>query len=366
MKTQSRQARLAPKLAVGVIGGALLLAACSPSSPGGATAAPGTGTGSGGSGAYEWIPGPLEEFTMRIWGGVQNETQAEAQARMDAEHRQREEMIVACMAEQGFQYNPDFENSGTIIFHDEQDGPAWGSREFAETYGFGIANDPWRMSEDDLAAPSDPIEWVDPNADLMAAMSDAERQAWQDALWGPPREWVDGESWDPMQAGCSGQAWGDNNNEQFQAISDELNNFWMTVESDSRWATINGEWASCMATNGYSGQVSPSETNNAMFAEWSQVQGWDAQNEIFNNWDWTANPDGPPLEALPQPDPQDVAAFTEREIAMAVVSYDCQQEVNMNQRQNQLQNELQQQFVDQHRAELEAWATHEEARRASR
>jgi len=369
----SHKRRLAIALA---LGGALMLAACSPNTlnaPNNDNNSSALGTNgnapTGAGEAHQWIPGALEEYTLRIWGGGQNETQAEVQARLDREHREREEMIVACMAEQGFQYFPDLNNSGTVIFMDDQDGPAWGSQEFAEIYGFGIANDPWRNVENENAAPPEPVEWVDPNADLRATMSEAEEQAWQEALWGPPIEWVDGQDWDAMQAGCANQVqayfWG-NDNDQFRGISEEVNNFWMTVESDPRWSQLNQAWATCFANSGYPGHASPSEASNSMQAEWSQVQAWDLQGEIFGNWDWDAYPDGPAPQDLPQPDPQEVAAFTEREIAMAVASYNCQQEVNFNQMQNQIQNDLQAQFVEQHRDELEAWAAYEEARRANR
>jgi len=51
-----------------------------------------------------------------------------------------------------------------------------------------------------------------------------------------------------------------------------------------------------------------------------------------------------------------VADFSAREIALAVADFDCQQSVQLARRQNDVQNELQQQFVNQHHAELEAWA----------
>lgn len=328
----------------------LLLAACSSAESAAASA--------------DWVPGPLDEFQARIFGWStdpnQQETQQEAQARMDADGRRIEELVAACMAEYGFTYIPRDDAGGTVIFGDELDVP-WGTREFAETYGFGVVNDPWNNREEQPV--DEPIEWFDPNQETVDAMSDAERDAWNEALWGPPQE--DGE-WDPMQAGCQGRAQHEVHNpgaadEQFAALQAEMDTLWERMQTDPRITAVNAEWASCMADAGHPGLPGAHELNNLLWEEWRVVQRWDQHDEIFMSWDWEANPDGP--TEMPEPDPAEVAAFAEREIALAVADFDCRQSVDFETVFQDVNHDLQQQFVDRHRAELEAWAEHAEARR---
>jgi len=350
-----------------MIAGTMLLAACS-ATGGGATSPDGeTGTGSTGTAASEWTPGPLDEFQSRIFGWNmdpnQQETQAEAQARIDREGREQEEMIAACMSEQGFTYIVRDSNFGTIWIADPNDGPQWGTREFAEQFGFGMANSPWSQPMD--VEPAEPEVWVDPNQDILDAMSEAEREAWNEALWGAPQE---GE-WDPMLAGCAGQAqaarWPETQvDDQFVSLQAEMDMVWQQIQSDPRILNLNNSWASCMANAGYPGFTDENAMFNSLNDEFGVVQGWEINNEIWGNWDWDAYPDGPDASQIFTPDPADLAAFGEREIAIAVANHDCREQVSWDSVQLEVNHDLQQRFVDQHRAELEAWAQHEEASRA--
>lgn len=328
----------------------LLLAACSPAD--------------GAAASDDWVPGPLDEFQSRIWGfaldPTQQETQQEAQARMDAESRRVEELTAACMAEYGFTYIPRDDAGGSVFFGDELE-TQWGTREFAETYGFGIANDPWAALHSQPV--DEPVEWFDPNQETVDAMSDAERDAWQEALWGPPQE--DGE-WDPMQAGCSGRAQAEvfnfgTDDHEFSALQDEMNTMWERMQADPRITTVNADWAACMADAGHPGLTGSHELSSSLWDEWRAVQMWDVHEEIVENWDWDAEPMGP--TDMPEADPAEIAAFGEREIALAVADFDCRRAVDFDAVQQDVNHDHQQRFVDQHRDELEAWAAHAEARR---
>ncbi|MCL1799802.1 MAG: hypothetical protein FWG25_00340 [Promicromonosporaceae bacterium] len=315
----------------------------------------------------EWVPGPLDEFNARIWGWDinQNETQQEAQARMDQESREMEEAIAACMAELGFAYNPRDDAGGTIIIWDDStDGPQWGTLAFAEEFGYGISTDPWgRFDEADREF----IEWVDPNQDILDAMSDSEREAWQEALWGPPMvpnedgTWPE---WDPMNAGCQGQAQGDRwmrqTPDEFLSLEEEMNNIWASFDNDPRITTLNSSWVTCMSNAGFAGYTSPNDANNELWNEWSELQGWSGMDDVWLNWDWDLHPEGP---TFPEPDPAAVEAFTAREIEIAVADWTCRDNLRFNAVTQEVNHDIQQQFVDRHRAELEAWAQFEEARR---
>ncbi len=346
-----------------LIAGAMLLAACS-------------SDGGGSGAASDWVPGPLDEFSMRIWGWsndpAEQRTQAEEQARMDAEHREMEQIVAACMAEHGFDYIPNEQGGGTIWMADDLD-IEWGSREFAETYGFGMVNDPWREHWEAREAEEEPREWFDPNQEQVDAMSEAEQAAWFEALWGPPQEpdedgnWPD---WDPANAGCHGyaqsQVWDmgrSDLDDEFGWLNDEMNTMWTQIEADPRITALNAAWASCMADAGFPGFTSAANLSSELWEEWDRIQGHEERNELFNNWDWEAFPDGPDESVIPEPDPAEVAAFGEREIAVAVADWDCRDGSDHDAVWQTVNHDHQQQFVDRHGADLEAWAVREETRR---
>ena len=327
------------------------------------------GTSDAAAAADGWVPGPLDEFSARIFGwsldASEQRSQQEEQARLDAEHREMEAFIAACMAEYGFDYIPNEQGGSRIFFHDDEDGPQWGTRHFAETYGFAISTDPWGWNDRDADFGHE--EWFDPNQEQLEAMSEAEQAAWWEALWGPPQEpdedgnWPE---WDPMQAGCAGRAQADRwqdpvQDDEFGWLADEMNRVWEAADADPRMTRLQSDWASCMADAGHGEFPDQNTMHNALWEEWQVVQGQDPS--IWEGWDWEAFPDGP---TFPEPDPAEVEAFTAREIAVAVADFDCRDELNFDAVQVEVHHDHQQQFVDRHGDALEQWASREEARRA--
>ncbi len=333
---------------------ALLLAGCS-----GGGGNDGKG---GGSSAFEWEPGPLDEYQSRIYGyslDADEQSQEEMQAESDKQNRRVEELVAACMQEQGFDYQPNVGNSGTVFTGDDLD-VEWGTREFAEKYGYGISTDPWGSQDVPV---EEGEEYVDPNQEYVESMSESEAEAYNEALWGPPQDYVEGEEpqeYDWTQGGCYGSAQhevyeGGVELDEFSAIEDEIGKFYETVQSDPRMADLHAKWGSCMADAGYDGMTNAYESQQPLYDEWNELQGWDdpEYQEQMESWDWEANPDGPPA---PTPDEAAVKAFTEKEIAMAVADFDCQDKTNFQEESMKIDHDLQQQFVDEHADELEAWA----------
>lgn len=316
----------------------------------------------------QWTPGPLEEFIARIYGlPVQppDETTAETQARMDQEGREREELVAACMAERGFDYFI-AEHPGGIISAGAPL-PDWmpepNSREWAQQFGFGMSTDPFAGQE-----PANAFETqADPNGDQLAAMSDAERAAWFEALWGAmPLE----SDWDAATGATlspSGGCW-DFAQEtlfpappsQFDSLLNEISLVFDQIFSDSRFIALHNDWSRCMATNGHSGYAQLDDLWQRINAEWSEVQRWDDANAIRDNWNWDDYPDGPEPADLPQPDTSAVASFRDWEISLAVADWDCRAETQFSQREQDIHHALQEEFVIQHRAELEAMALYME------
>ena len=300
---------------------AVLLAGCTSA---GAQAAPGE---------PEWTFGALDEFMMRI-GGVDLEAGADLeQSRHLAATRLREELVAACMTEQGFTYVPAVPPAPAGPARTEADGvPDQGTLAFAEQFGFGIADTSW-MSAAGAAMPA----WTNPNDEHVERMSEAERAAWEYALYGIG---ADGHGEDWALGGCLGEAL-----EQtlqpptaFAGLQEEAGRHWERVWSDPRVAEVDAAWASCMIDHGHPGWQSPVDLHSGLSDEFSEryaSAGAEAR-----------------------------AGFAEREIALAVASETCRAQVSHGETVYSINHDLQRQFVDRHEAELEAWAQYEESRRA--
>jgi hypothetical protein len=309
----------------------------------------------------EYTPGPLDEYMARIYGyslDADDQAMQDAQAEADQQNREVEELVAACMSEQGFDYTPNDLNGGTSYSSDDLD-VEWGSMEFAEKYGYGISTDPWGTADQEMP------EYVDPNADYMASMSESELEAYSAALWGEPA--VDDGSGEPVEydwttAGCYGAAQhevyelGTETPEEFTALEEEINSRWEQVSADPEVAKIDADWAACMADAGIEGMTTMNEAQQALYDEWNGIQGWDDPDyqALMEGWDYEAKPEGPPA---PEVDKAASAAFTKKEIAQAVADRGCQDETDYQARQIEIDHKSQQAFVDQHKDELEAWAT---------
>ena len=343
-----------------------LTAGCS-SEADGADASGGQGAASGGQepGAQavdgptlpEWTLGPLDEIMNEIhgWDATDAMSAEDHMAQFDYDNQRREEFIAACMAELGFDYIPNTNNVSIMISDGSQLSVPLNSRQFAETYGFGISTDPW--GHDSISR--DYGEWEDPNAALTEAMSEAELNAYIEALWGAatePDEDGNWPEWDPANAGCSGAAFleypgtitiGAVDIDQFAALQDEVWGLWEVAENDPRVVSARAQLDSCLAPFGIDRHIS-----EAMWSQWSEMN-W-GSDELWQNWDFDAYPEGPVFD----PDPADIADFTEREIANAVAFFDCSLETNVDQILMDVNYEIQQDFVNLHQAELDAWLEH--------
>lgn len=285
--------------------------------------------------------GPLEELFNSIYGNWSDESAS-------AEMTQVEEIIATCMTELGFEYTPvDYSEVG-------EDAPdaEYGTREFAERYGYGATTAPWGTDEPEQ-------EWVDPNAEYTATLSSAQQEAYWTALYGAtaapeaPQEdleynWEDG--------GCQGQAqqevYSDQNafeDERFLALQEELEQMWLTAGEDPRLAELERRWASCMADAGYPDLAAVADAANSIHAAvnavWEQV--------------WAGLPPEPTevdYDAAERTAQEQIAAITEREIATAVADVTCRERVDYDNVQRQISAEHQQQFYDSHKEELDSWA----------
>ena len=347
-----RKARSALALAL-ALGALTLTSACSNQiEPNSATA-----TATDAEAVLADTQGALTEFTTRIWGAT--DTQQGAQDLSDQFHRFYEEYIAACMAEQGFTYIP---NTGRTTRVTITEGPVRGSREFAELYGFGLTANDGRGEVGGGAMSSYSDMTYDPNEAVRAAMSEYELAAYLEALIGVLAQTLpDGTEFNIADTGCSGAAtlaW-ESPSPEFVALAAEVELFLASIYVHPMKMALNAEWASCMASQGFPGLANPEQLFNDLNAEWWIVQDMDARAELSVDWDWAALPEGPP-----GPDAATIAAFREREFALALADVSCREEINFDPRSTVIDLELQEQFVAANVDELEAWASWAESRRA--
>lgn len=129
------------------------------------------------------------------WDGDQEDMEAEYQA----SERERQDLIVSCMAAQGFEYiatdpaqwvQPDLGEIGE---------PEWGTREWTERYGFGVSTQMFNQSVvgPDLIGQNDAYsaqqqDWSDPNEAYVESLGEQAAVYYQ-ALYGDDNgyEWND-------------------------------------------------------------------------------------------------------------------------------------------------------------------------------
>ncbi|MBF0687071.1 MAG: hypothetical protein IR158_04790 [Cellulomonas sp.] len=284
-----RRSPALPLLAATVV--ALVLAGCS---------------GDGTSSTSDEETGPMSAFFEKVGGSFDEG---------DAEKQQREhgELVAACMAEQGFEYTAP-EPMGMT---ESEDMPEWNSKEYAEQFGYGAT------TSQDMNGGE---EWVDPNADYLATMSEGEQTAFYEALYGVQPE-VDPEA-DPEEyeynweeGGCEGKAshevyeqgqiWDD---PALQDFRDEMTNSWDSLADEPVLQEAQAKWSACMTEAGFD-FASPQEAQDSIY---------DQMNVI-----WEASvPEDPEAEVDPEAFELDETAMAElkkEELAVAAADYTCKE-----------------------------------------
>lgn len=278
--------------------------------------------------------GPLSAYFDDVFGSMEDQDWAEM-------GRKSEEIVAACMVEQGFEYKPQDMSAATeTIEEDQEAADTYGTEEYAAENGYG-------MSTSFEPAADGEEEWVDPNADYVAAMSESEQQAYYQALFGDQAVSEDtGEvpAGDWTTQGCQGkaqhevyeqgQAWAD---PEFESLQEEMTALYERAASDPKMAEADAAWATCMEDAGYTGFAKPDDAVTSISDEFSTLMSG-------------------LTEETPEPDPAALAEFKEKEIATAVADARCKASTKHDDKARKVQFALEQEFVDQHEAELQAWA----------
>ena len=331
---------------------ALTLGACSSD--------PGDGGEKGGrSSTPERDPLPLDAF----WESTNGEFDEE---KANAQQMEVEELTAECMAGEGFEYTPvDYSTMGGGVTYTSDDDLEfeWGSREFAEKYGYGVTTNPWGDQVSEPMPEETQQEWTDPNQEYLESMSEAEQEAYYTALYGDQsiyEDWTE-EDWENYEwswedSGCSGWAsneiFGDQmggSGSEFDQLWADMDAMWTAAQEDPRLSEAVNKWSVCMADAGYPGLTDIYQAQEQFYEKTNGI--WD---EVYEGVDWEdPNLDYEALDAQVQ---ERLAEFTDEEIATAVAEWDCKDESGYADVEYEVQKEYQQDFLDTHKAELDAYA----------
>jgi len=271
-----------------------------------------------------------------------------------------EDLVAVCMAEQGFEYTP-VDYSGLEVDLSAGLDLVYGSEDFAQQFGYGITTDPFTSGGEEV---------TDPNAEYVAAMSDAERDAYLTALHGegwadpdPADETVEGYDW--QTAGCSGRAQHEVvatgiEDEQFLALQEEMLRMTEEADADPRLAQANTDWAACMLDAGFDGLTAVGDGEAQILAEVEAARaavGAAAAGPLDD-------PGAAAREALRRgltaPSTQAaldeaIAEITPREIAMAVADARCRASTGYDDVRRRVDTEHQLAFLAEHGDEIQGW-----------
>jgi len=292
-----------------VVIGALVLAGC---------------TGQGGSTkeeADDGAAGPLDAI-------VRAATEM-SDAAFTARIVEGEDGVARCMGDLGFEYVP-APDSYVSVAQEDLEGPHPGSREYAQEYGYGIARAPGIVTS----------SGEDPNQEIVEGLAPEALAEYEIALNGDVATW--GDEPPPLEKqGCRGQGLADvwsgepdplaaEAQAELERIETEL------VPADERVAALDARWAACMADAGHPGLISHSAAKEALAEEY--LAGGAGAGAIGEDGLTKAE-----------------RSFLEREIAQATADWRCREDLGYDAVVREVRDAFEQEFVDAHRAELDAW-----------
>jgi hypothetical protein len=274
-----------------------------------------------------------------------------------AKQRKVEDATAACMKTAGFEYvavPP--ESNPKSKFNDAFNLPA---DKFAEQYGYGISTIDWSKAGSDD---------TNPNTKIRSALSPAAQKAYDKALNGPnagpngvvavgPSDSDGPSSSAQTDLGCRGKAaeqvYGKGQDKladmkKFDSLFKDIQALAKRIEADQRVVDATTAWSDCMADAGHAGFTKAD-------APREQVQ--QKLDALTGNQPPPKNGKGKTLTGPPSFDKVDATKLAELrkfEIALAVDDQKCKAKV-YDEPYKKAQYELEQEFVNQHKAELEAY-----------
>ncbi len=361
---------------------AVMTSACGGGSSAGDSAAPNSEASAGaddGAG-FQTPPSPLMVF-FGIDGSSDDQV-----AMYREQEQQRQDWITTCMADEGFTYRYS-ESTDDISFDAPIDGePAYGTREWIERYGLGVSTQAFDQGTvgSDLAGyttstSSSSAMGEDPNGEYLSSLTESEAQAYYEALYGTDS----GYEWDQSLSDEANQTASDDYYDNdyvpsgcdalsqevaqpqdpffqvYETFGDELTSIYERVQADPEMLAALDVLSRCMKDAGFSytdEQTTYEDFNQRMepiYATVSSAGGElteeraasmsDAELEAFLNTPQIMTDEGKAMLAEVQAD----------EIAFGVALFDCGSS-DLYPLSYAIQSRLEQEFIDTHRAELDA------------
>lgn len=170
-----------------------------------------------------------------------------------------EQMIAECMRESGFEYTP-LPAELTPRFESTAGDPPLFGADWTAQYGFGVSTRRFAQSltGDLVGHPGTPpgdVPSEDPNQDYVNALGAAERDAYFEALLGPPPD-LSEDSGPPMPGGCTGPALqtafeeGVGMTSFLDAFGDEVRSLQRRAEADPQVVEFKDDVSNCVAEAG--------------------------------------------------------------------------------------------------------------------
>ncbi len=308
------------------------------------------------------------------------------------------ESVTTCMAAEGFDWLPDPNESTFAFGADSEDGLEWGSEEWTAKYGLGISTQAFSQEQvgPDLIGhtygQTDGPEagYIDPNADYLEGLSDAEREEFYATLYGEDQgPDIDFEALteeeveaafneyyaDYEPTGCMELAqqdifgFGPGGDDYWSQFSEELQEMYEQMQEDPRITAADQKVSECMAGKGveytdmetvyesYNEKMEPlyeavfnQDPGFAIDEEQMQEMSEEELNEMFRPQDLTDE------------QKTTLGEIQDEEIKLAVGLGECGgDEDALEGLYQEVSIEYEQRFIDQHREALDAYKAEREA-----
>ncbi len=283
------------------------------------------------------VASPLSEFLGL--GDFTDLDSADTQARIVEMQRANNEAIVACMAAEGFEYIAPNLDETSMFAAETADGVTYGTPEYTARYGFGVTTQYWSQSTvgpelvgyDDS---EDLVEEVDPNQAYVESLSEADRAAYDAALYGESidYEWdlsltneenqtrADAFYADFEPSGCFFEAQADDGfaraAEFYDQFGSELEALYTSIEADPRIADALGAIEDCVVGKGLV-SVDPTDP----YGYWDQALADIAENHATETSD--SDGTGIPTVVIDDEGLAKLAKLQAEEIAIAIATDEC-------------------------------------------
>jgi len=276
----------------------------------------------------------LENYLRSMWGTQLSPDEQQRQNNLATVRR--EELIAQCMNEAGFEYIPrasEISEVSLIVIGEDDFRPD--DRDWVSQFGYGLVNQPW---ERQATMNVDRTQPTDPNVEIVLNLSELERAAYQDALWGIRGEGSSG-SEETETRGCYG--WAQTqlqasdpmrlvNSEEFAPLFEAITEFYESLNSNPEFIQLNYEWSFCMAAAGYPGFEFQVDAQKHAASQTLKL--------------------GIPIDPA-SPIRREMA---EQEVGLALADLDCREQTQFRERQNAITRAAELQFVKDYRGQLEA------------